>query len=345
MSNSISHQLQITGPSGEQTIELEEGTAVVGRQSGVDILLEHKLISRRHANFTCTESDCTITDLKSSNGTKLNGTKLPPNEPQPLNDGDVIHVGPFQITYHQVQIQPEPEPEPESEPKPEPIPEPEPIVVEETPKEEPEPSAEVPAEIEEEPEPEPEPVPEEKGPTPPKPPLDDLETTTPQPYSPPPGLAIDRSEYLKYLPDIYHTDFMTRFLAMFESIYIPARWNVDNFDIYLHPQTAPDGFFPWLASWFELTFDNSWNDEQRRTLLTEANELFARRGTKKALSRILEIYTGKVPDIDDTSEKLEPFTFIVNIPLKKSETNPELIEALINQHKPAYTNYELKLKR
>ncbi|PID84626.1 MAG: phage tail protein I [Chloroflexi bacterium] len=315
MIEQVIHQLQMTGPSEEQTIELGAGTAVIGRQSGVDILLEHKLVSRRHASVTCTESDCTITDLESANGTKINGKKLPPHEPHPLSDGDAIHIEPFQIIYHQVPVESKPEPSPE-----------------------PEPSAE------EKPEPEPEPVAAPKAP-PPLPPPDGPAGSTSPSYTPPPGLAIDRSEYLKYLPDIYHTDFMTRFLAMFESIYIPARWNVDNFDIYLHPQTAPDGFFPWLASWFALTFDHSWNNEQRRTLLTEANELFARRGTKKALSRILEIYTGKVPEIDDTSEKLDPFTFIVKLPLKKSETNPKLIKALINQHKPAHTNYELKLKK
>ena len=337
MTEPIVHQLQISGPSGEQTVELEIGTAVVGRQAGVDILLKHKLISRRHASFTSTENDCTVTDLKSSNGTKLNGTKIPANEPQPLNDGDTVSIGPFQITYNRVEIVLEPEPEP--------IPEPEPEVPEEPPVIEPEPIIEDPVEVKEAPKPEPEPIPEAKEPPPPPPPADEPEDSSPASYEPPPGLTIDRSEYLKYLPDIYHTDFMTRFLAMFESIYIPVRWNVDNFDIYLHPQTAPDGFFPWLASWFELAFDNSWNDEQRRTLLTEANDLFARRGTKKALSRILEIYTGQTPEIDDTSEDLEPFTFVVKIPVKKSETTPELIEALINQHKPAYTNYALKFKR
>jgi phage tail-like protein len=324
MTHSFLHQLQISDPSGEQTIELGVGTAVIGRQAGADIQLEHKLISRRHASFTCTDTDCTITDLKSSNGTKRNGQKLSPNQPQPLADGDIIEIGPYKITYVQTQMAGEPEPSLAPDPVPELISE-EPVEQEDTP--------------------EPAPVLETKEPPPPPPPADDASQPSPPAYEPPPGLPINRSEYLKYLPDIYHTDFMTRFLAMFESIYIPARWNIDNFDIFLHPQTAPDGFFPWLASWFELAFDNSWSDEQRRTLLTEAHEIFARRGTKKALSRILEIYTGQTPTIDDTSEDLAPFTFTVYIPLKKSKASTELIEALINQHKPAYTNYELKLKK
>jgi phage tail-like protein len=317
MTPQIVHQLQISGPNGDQTFELPTGTAVTGRQPGVDLQLEHKLISRRHANFTCTEEACTITDLKSSNGTKVNETRLAPNEPHLLKNGDVIEIGSFKLTYTQVKIELAPELE-------------EKAVAEEA------------EEIALTPEPE-RPFAAEAPPPPIQPP--DTQSESPPPYQPPPGLALDRSQYLKYLPDIYHTDFMARFLAMFESIYIPARWNVDNFDVFLNPRTAPDGFFPWLASWFELTFDNSWNDEQRRTLLAEANELFARRGTKKALSRILEIYTAQTPVIDDTNDDLEPFTFTVNLPLKKSEVNVALIEALIDQHKPAYTNYDLKLKR
>ncbi|MFO7678735.1 MAG: phage tail protein I [Chloroflexota bacterium] len=327
------HRLQITGPSGEYTFDLKEGTAVTGRQSGVDLLLEDKLISRRHASFTCTKEICTLTDLKSSNGTKINEEKLIPHTPYNLNHGDVIEIGPFALTYTLKPITKEPESElvvPESGVPESVVPEPEvsePIVM--VAESEPEPALEA----------------EPPTPPPPEPPPDDHDGGAPSPYEPPPGLAMDRSEYLKYLPDIYHSDFMARYLALFESIHLPIRWNVDNFDMYLSPHTAPDGFLPWLASWFELTLDNSWRDEQRRTLLTEAHEIYAQRGTKKALNRILEIYIGQTPVIDDSSEGLEPFTFTVEIPLKKSEVNVTLVEALINQHKPAYTNYKLNLKR
>lgn len=338
MSSIHHHQLQIVGPTGEQTVELQMGTAVAGRQAGVDLLLEDKLISRRHASFACMEAICTITDLESSNGTKLNEEKLIPHRPYPLNQGDVIEIGPFTLTYRlvTVEIEAEPAPEPDKIAAPEISPQSE---------IQPEPAASEPVKMVVEPELESPVEAEPPTPPPPEPPSDGQEGAAPPPYQPPPGLAIDRSEYLQYLPDIYHSDFMARYLALFESIHLPIRWNVDNFDMYLSPHTAPDGFLPWLASWFELTLDNSWRDDQRRTLLSEAHEIYAQRGTKKALSRILEIYTGQTPVIDDISDGLEPFTFTVEIPLKKSEVNAALVEALINQHKPAYTNYKLHLKR
>ena len=68
----------------------------------------------------------------------------------------------------------------------------------------------------------------------------------------------------------------------------------------------------------------------------------SRRGTRWALHRVLEIYTGVEPEIDDQSKSLEPFTFLVRIPLRKRAVNPDLIEALIDAHKPAHTSYKVR---
>jgi phage tail-like protein len=138
---------------------------------------------------------------------------------------------------------------------------------------------------------------------------------------------------------------MARFLGMFESILIPIEWNVDNFDLYLDPGTVPTGFLPWLANWFEITFDPTWGEAQRRTLLAEAHQIYARRGTCWALSRVLEIYTGHRPEIIDLDEDLEPFTFAVRLPLRAGEVNRELVERIIDANKPAHTTYTLKILR
>jgi phage tail-like protein len=146
---------------------------------------------------------------------------------------------------------------------------------------------------------------------------------------------------LQYLPEIYHTRFMGRFLALFESIWTPLEWQVENFDLYLSPRTAPADFLPWLASWFDVVFDESWEEEQRRQLLLEAHKIFAERGTKNSMERLLQIYTECEVEIDDTSEDLAPFTFIVRVPKQEKELNRVLVERLIDTHKPAHTSYEL----
>jgi phage tail-like protein len=153
------------------------------------------------------------------------------------------------------------------------------------------------------------------------------------------------SRYIQYLPDIYDTPFMKQFLAYLNHFTRPIEWTVDNFDLYLHPRTAPVGFLPWLAGWFDITFDQSWSEAQRRTLLGEAHQIYARRGTKWALSRVLEIYTGNAPEIDDSSDDLAPFTFTITLPVAEAEVNQTLVTRLINDQKPAHTAYKLRFKK
>lgn len=162
---------------------------------------------------------------------------------------------------------------------------------------------------------------------------------------PPPGLSMTDSRYMQYLPGIYHTDFMARFLAIFESVLTPIEWNVDNFDLYLNPNTTPAGFLPWLADWFAVSFDSTWSGEQQRQLLEEAHNIFARRGTRWALARVLEIYTGASPEIIDLQEKEDPFTFTVKLPVTETDFQRTLIEQIVDTNKPAHTNYNLLFKK
>jgi phage tail-like protein len=312
MAEELIFHLHITGAELDQELDIPVGTLTIGRQSGSGVVLKHSLVSRQHAQITCTAEGCQITDLGSANSTLLNGEKIRPKVPVPLNDQDVVQIGPYQIVFSQRVA--------------EPVFEPPPLSPEEelsfTPM-----TAEGP------------PAPPETPPSPP------TEPVRPAPPPVPPGLSAYHSRYLDYLPGVYHTDFMTRFLALFESILAPIEWNVDNFDLFLDPQTTPAGFLPWLSNWFHLTFDDTWNDVQRRTLLAESHRIYARRGTKWALFRLLEIYTGRGPEIIDQSDELEPFTFLVKVPVQENEVNPELIEQLIDAHKPAHTSYKLQYRK
>lgn len=348
MADEFVFQLNIAGPEKMETVTLTPGTAMMGRQVGNDILLEHSRVSRRHAQIESTAVSCTITDLGSSNGTLVNGEKLSPNVPVTLADGDEILVGPFMLTFKQetVEIEKEIEAEPEpveaeaspQETKPEPEPE---LVKAETPPEKPEPEPEsVKAET----------LPKQELPSPPKKPPTPPAPSPPRPVASlppgaPPGLTRHSSRLLPYLPGIYHTDFMSRFLGLFEAILTPIEWNIDNFALFLNPGTAPAEFLSWLAQWYTISFDDSWSEDQRRQLLQEAHRIYGRRGTRWALSRVLEIYTGHLPDIDDESADLDPFTFTVKIPLRQKELNQELIERIIDFNKPAHTTYKLKFKR
>jgi hypothetical protein len=86
----------LTLPGG-QRIELHEGHYVLGRQLGNDIVLNDTNVSRQHAEFVCAAGEVAVSDLGSTNGTKVNGVAV--TGEQMLQHGDVIHFGTAQVTF------------------------------------------------------------------------------------------------------------------------------------------------------------------------------------------------------------------------------------------------------
>ena len=326
--------LHIHGPDFGQDLTLLVGATTVGREIGNTLVLQNPLISRHHARFDCSDMECTITDLGSANGTFVNGAKIPPQVPLAIEKNALIKIGPVEITLESVKR------EEVIEPAQEPVFEIQPL-------------KQVDSSLQTKGlSPEPEIKDENKesegskseSPPPPNPPPPIITLPPPEREEkiPPPGLSIYSTRLLNYLPGIYQGDFMSRFLALFESILFPIEWNIDNFDLFLDPGTAPSEFLPWLMNWFEISFNATWSENQRRRLLKEANQIYSRRGTRWALSRVLEIYLGQPADIIENLDGLNPYTFKVKIPLPQKDVNQGLVEQLINANKPAYTAYSIE---
>jgi phage tail-like protein len=326
-------QLRVTTPEGTtELFVVPQGISTIGRQEGNALRLDNALISRQHARLECTAAACLVTDLGSANGTYLNGERLTPDAPTPLLHGSVLEIGPYRLAYEQIPIAPAAAASPPASPPGPPAekrakqPAKRPVAKPAAPREA-----------------------DKAAPLPPAPPSLPPASLAPVPphepdYSqPPPGLGYHSDRLIHYLPGIYHNDFVSRFLGIFESVITPIEWNIDNFDLFLDPDTAPDAFLPWLANWFDNDFDDTWSPERQRLLLREAGEIYARRGTRWALSRVLEIYTGCTPVILDTGDDLEPYTFVVKLAMPESLVDRGLVERLIDSHKPAHTNYRLEL--
>ena len=305
MAQEFTFRLQVQGinTSWSFDIPIRSEPIIIGRQPGIDLLLEHQQISRRHAALHCTATECQIVDLNSANGTRLNGQKLTPQVPVALKSGDSIQIGAFNLDFEQIAIASSLEE----------------ANVPELPRFEE--AVHIQDELEIPPLLEPLPVSS-------RPPFD--------PSQPPPGLTFRSDRLLSYLPGIYHTDFMSNFLAIFESVLFPIEWQIDNFDLFLDPGTAPTSFLPWLANWFEFGFDSTWSEAQKRTFLKEAHSIYSRLGTRWALSRILEIYCGQTLEIDDEGEDLKAHTFRVKLPQGTSIARKS-VERLINAFKPTHT--------
>ena len=361
----VIHQLEISGPQMEETYALTEGATTIGRQATNNLVFVHPLVSRKHAELVVTTDTCHIMDLGSTHGTQVNRETIEPETAVLLANGDVIEIGAFRLVYKKTEIaMAEPEPEPESVE--------EEVVVD---------GEDVEAEsVKEtavsEPEPAPKPAPKAEKPKPsPKPrakkspmsPMQEWKTASyvpvssgsggrgsdngkptakdeEEPFELPPGQFFTYSRYLEYLPEIYRTTgetFIPRFLALLESILAPVEWTGDNFDLFLDAQTAPVDFLPWLANWYELRFDSTWNETAMRTVLQEAHLIYRRRGTAWAMQRLLEIYTGTSVQIEDDNDNMENFTFSVRIAASAKAVNRTAIEQLINANKPAHTSYDL----
>lgn len=109
-------------------------------------------------------------------------------------------------------------------------------------------------------------------------------------------------ELLNSLPRTWSRDeedsgFVQRFLTPAEGMLHELDWRSAKRAVLLDPQAAPTDKLDWLAGFAGLVLDQRWPERARRQLIAEAYPLFARRGTKAALVRLLELYLGRAPTI------------------------------------------------
>jgi pSer/pThr/pTyr-binding forkhead associated (FHA) protein len=82
--------------AGHEEFRLGRGDPRQGVRPDVDLGPYRGLelgVSRLHAIIKRNGDAVTLTDLGSTNGTTVNGTRLMPNLPQPLRDGDELRLG------------------------------------------------------------------------------------------------------------------------------------------------------------------------------------------------------------------------------------------------------------
>jgi hypothetical protein len=89
-------QLRVIEDDGVRAIPLDKELMTIGRLSECDVVVNDSGASRRHAQIRTADGVSTVTDLGSTNGTKLNGRDV---QSAPLSDGDRITVGGTQIEF------------------------------------------------------------------------------------------------------------------------------------------------------------------------------------------------------------------------------------------------------
>ena len=76
----------------DEVLKLEGQLWTAGRDHDCEILIDSPHVSRKHFEVARTKEGFFITDLGSSNGTKINGNRIPPHEPTRIESGDEIQV-------------------------------------------------------------------------------------------------------------------------------------------------------------------------------------------------------------------------------------------------------------
>jgi hypothetical protein len=79
-----------------RSVAVDKDVITIGRMADCDIVLDDKGASRRHAQIRTQDGTTTLTDLGSTNGTRLNGERV---GSRALQDGDRITVGTTVIEF------------------------------------------------------------------------------------------------------------------------------------------------------------------------------------------------------------------------------------------------------
>ena len=79
-----------SGSPGEKPFPIEGSSATIGRGTEESICVQHRSLSRRHAQLTIEDGRAFVTDLQSKNGTFVNGARVSRAEIKP---GDLLRCG------------------------------------------------------------------------------------------------------------------------------------------------------------------------------------------------------------------------------------------------------------
>lgn len=89
-------RLWVTMNGEKHTFAIAAKGLTIGRALDNDIVLNHAIVSRRHAQIIIREREAWVTDLDSRNGIFVNRLRV---KEEQLSDGDIIQIGPFDIHF------------------------------------------------------------------------------------------------------------------------------------------------------------------------------------------------------------------------------------------------------
>lgn len=187
-------------------------------------------------------------------------------------------------------------------------------------------------------------------------------------------MGTDLSRYVEHLPAIFQEDELAgRFLLAFERILtglpgpdapdlppVPSGIEqiLDQIETFFDPEQTPPDFLPWLAGWVATSLREDWDTATRRRFISNIVPLYRRRGTRRAIQKMLQLYLN--PNADPQSDDDQGVEVIENDPAFPPRyfqvrftvpvRDPALLSRMaviatyiIDREKPAHTFYGLRL--
>ena len=113
--------------------------------------------------------------------------------------------------------------------------------------------------------------------------------------------------FVDYLPELYRTEsgensFLSRFLGIFQSIYVDLEDKIDIMPLKFDPDYTSRDFLNWIADWLSIKDIELWGEKRLRNLIKECVSIYKIKGTRKAISRVVEDYIGVEPIIVEQFE-------------------------------------------
>jgi phage tail-like protein len=111
-----------------------------------------------------------------------------------------------------------------------------------------------------------------------------------------------RFSYLaNYLPGVYREDqqsasFLDRFLSNVEGMYTTLEDKIAAMQVLFDVRSAPLEVLDWLAGWFGVALDPSWDEARRRMFIAHAIDFFQYRGTIRGLTMALHLALDECAD-------------------------------------------------
>lgn len=185
-------------------------------------------------------------------------------------------------------------------------------------------------------------------------------------------LSVAKASWVRFLPQLYQEQgsgdntMLHEYLWIFQQLHDKVTHNLDRLPQLFRPLETEPRFLDWLGSWIALQLESDWPEQKKRKWLKFAPALYSMRGTKAAMTELLEMYIGVRPDIRENEWPFEPFRvgvsseigltstvlpsmnlshcFVVHLPMAPQDVSDDTIvriHRVIQAEKPAHTTYFL----